>query len=206
MSHWETAGRLGAEHRADLDREAARASLVASVRTSRSPMRLQRVAAVFAMATIIAGLAAGTVHAGPPRLEPAWYEGNLVTFMQPAVFSADSNGGTFACFGLGPDLSRSSRSANAPTLYIILNDSATQDHCDGDPDALRHDHVLSAAPGDRGYTGSWTLVLAVPGPNFDPSAMPYTSVDKVEAGVAAGELVLINTGATMIAPVTGGLR
>jgi hypothetical protein len=206
MSHWETAGRLGAEHRADLDREAEHASLVASVRTRRSPMSRRRFAAVFAVASVIAGLAAGTVHAGPPRLEPAWYEGHLVTFMQPAVFSADSNGGTFACFGLGPDLTRTSRSANTPTLYIILNDSATQDHCDGDPGALRHDHVLSTAPGSPGYTGSWTLVLAVPGPNFDPSAMPYTSVDEVEAGVSAGELVLINTGATTIAPVIGGLH
>jgi hypothetical protein len=169
-------------------------------------MRPRRIAAVFAMATLVACLTAGSAHAGPPRLEPAWYEGNLVTFVQPAVSSADSNGGTFACFGLGPDLSGTARSANTPTLYIILNDSATQDHCDGDPGALRHDHVLSTAPGDPGYTGSWTLVLAVPGPNFDPSAMPYTSVDAVQAGVAAGELVLVNTGATMIAPVTGGLR
>ena len=34
-----------------------------------------------------------------------------------------------------------------PTLYVILNDFATQDHCDGDPTALRHDHVLSTVPG-----------------------------------------------------------
>jgi hypothetical protein len=34
--------------------------------------------------------------------------------------------------------------------------------------------------------------------------MPYTSVDEVVAGVAAGELVLVTTGATMIAPVIGG--
>jgi len=169
-------------------------------------MNLRRFAAALAVGTLTAGLTASTALAGPPRVEPAWFKGNLVEFVQPAVFSADPNGGTFACFGLGPDLSGTSRSANTPTLYVILNDSATQDHCDGDPGALRHDHVLSTAPGHPGYTASWALVLAVPGPTFDPFAMPYTSVAEVEAGVAGGELVLINTGATMIAPVIDGLH
>jgi hypothetical protein len=35
MSHWYTQDRLGQEHRADLDREAARAALVAEVRGKR---------------------------------------------------------------------------------------------------------------------------------------------------------------------------
>ncbi len=87
---------------------------------------------------------------------------------------------------------------------MILNDFATQDHCDGDATALRHDHVLSTAPGHAGYTGSWTLILAVPGPAFDAADMPYTTVAQVQAGVAAGELVLMDTGAQMIAPVIGG--
>jgi len=146
----------------------------------------------------------GVVAASGPRIEAAWYEGTTVHFLQPAVFSADPNGGTFACFGLGPDLTRTSRAAATPILYVILNDAATQDHCDGDPSALRHDHVLSSAPGAPGYTGSWRLVLAVPGPSFDPSDMPYTSVQAVQAGVVAGELVLVDTGVTMIAPVIGG--
>ncbi len=146
----------------------------------------------------------GTALAGPPRLEAAWFEGRPVQFIQPAVFSADPNGGTFACFGLGPDLTRTSRSAPTPPLYVILNDFATQDHCDGDATALRHDHVLSTAPGHRGYTGSWALILAVPGPSFDPADMPFTSVAQVQAGVASGELVLVDSGATMIAPVIGG--
>ena len=146
----------------------------------------------------------GTALAGPPRLEAAWFQGQLVQFVQPAVFSGDPNGGTFACFGLGPDLAKTSRSAATPPLYVILNDFATQDHCDGDATALRHDHVLSAAPGQPGYTGSWALILAVPGPAFDPTDMPFTSVAQVQAGVASGELVLVDTGATMIAPVIGG--
>jgi hypothetical protein len=39
MNHWETAGRMAAEHRADLDREAARASLAAFVRAAHPSAR-----------------------------------------------------------------------------------------------------------------------------------------------------------------------
>lgn len=165
---------------------------------------IRRVAALAAACAIALTLGAAPVLAGPPRIEPAWFDGQLVHFIQPAVFSSDRNGGTFACFGLGPDLSKTSRSAPTPTLYVVLNDFATQDHCDGDATALRHDHVLSTVPGRTGYTGSWHLVLAVPGPNFDAADMPYTSVDDVLGGVAAGELVLVDPGVTMIAPVVGG--
>jgi hypothetical protein len=163
----------------------------------------RRLLAAASAVTLVATLA-GPAMAGQPRIETAWYEGSIVEFLQPAVFSADPNGGTFACFGLGPDLGRTSRAAGTPTLYVILNDAATQDHCDGDPTALRHDHVLSTAPGHADYTGSWELVLAVPGPQFDAGDMPYTTVADVLAGVDAGELVLVPTGATMIAPVIGG--
>ena len=167
-------------------------------------MGIHRLARAVASGAFAAALVAGTVVGGQPRVETAFYNGNVVQFLQPAVFSADPNGGMFACFGLGPDLAGTSRSAPMPPIYIILNDFATQDHCDGDATALRHDHVLSTAPGKPGYTGSWSLILAVPGPAFDPADMPYTSVAQVEAGVAAGELVLMDTGAKMIAPVIGG--
>jgi hypothetical protein len=145
----------------------------------------------------------GTALAGP-RTEVGFYEGSLVRFIQPAVVSADSNQATLGCFGLGPDLAATNRSAPAPILYVILNDYATQDHCDADPTAARHDHVLATAPGHPGYTGSWSIVFAVPGPQFDPADMPYTSVGEVLGGVAAGELVLVDSGAQFIAPVIGG--
>jgi hypothetical protein len=145
----------------------------------------------------------GTALAGP-RTEAGFYEGSLVRFIQPAVFSSDSNQATLGCFGLGPDLAATNRSAPAPILYVILNDYATQDHCDGDPTAARHDHVLSTAPGHPGYTGSWSIVFAVPGPQFDPADMPYTTVGEVLDGVAAGQLVLVDSGAQFIAPVIGG--
>lgn len=160
--------------------------------------RLARSAAIGAVATI---LVSATALAGPPRVEDAYYNGQTVQFLQPAVFSSDPNSAIFACFRLGPNLAKTSRSAVAPTLYVILNDFATQDHCDGATTALRHDHVLSTVPGQAGYTASWTLQLAVPGPNFDPSDMPFTSVAQVQAGVAAGQLVIVDPGVTMIAPV-----
>jgi hypothetical protein len=163
-------------------------------------MRLHRLARALSLVAIASALMTTTAVAGT-RIEDAFYNGQSVQFIQPAVFSADPNGGTFACFGLGPDLTRANRAAVTPTLYVILNDYATQDHCDGDPTAARHDHVLSTIPGQPDYTGSWTLLLAVPGPSFDPSDMPFTSVAAVQAGVAAGELVLVDPGVTMIAPV-----
>jgi hypothetical protein len=168
-------------------------------------MATHRILSAALGAALLAAAMTGPAMAGT-RLEPAFYEGQVVQFLQPAVFSSDRNQGTLACFGLGPDLAGTSRAANTPILYVILNDYATQDHCDGDPTAARHDHVLSAAPGDPGYTGSWTLVFAVPGPNFDPASMPYTSVSQVLAGVASGELVLVSSGVEMIAPVVGGAR
>ena len=167
-------------------------------------MGINRFCRAIAAGAIATALVAGTAFAGQPRVEAAYYNGQVVQFLQPAVFSSDPNGATFACFGLGPNLANTSRSAPAPTLYVILNDYATQDHCDGDATALRHDHVLSTVPGRAGYTGSWSLVLAVPGPNFDPADMPFTSVAQVQAGVASGELVLADAGVQMIAPVVGG--
>jgi hypothetical protein len=166
-------------------------------------MGIHRFVRAAAAGVIAAALVAGAV-AAQPRVEAGFYNGQVVQFLQPAVFSADPNGATFACFGLGPNLANTSRSAPTPKLYVILNDYATQDHCDGNATALRHDHVLSTAPGHPGYTASWSLILAVPGPAFDPADMPYTSVAQVQAGVAAGELVLMDVGVQMIAPVIGG--
>lgn len=163
-----------------------------------------RLARALTLAGIAATLVASTAMAGPPRIEDGYYNGRTVQFIQPAVFSSKPNGATFACFGLGPDLSKTSRSAPTPILYVILNDFATQDHCDGDATALRHDHVLSTVPGHAGYTGSWKLLLAAPGPFFDPADMPFTSVAQVQAGIGSGELVISDPGVTMIAPVVRG--
>ena len=148
------------------------------------------------------GSAAALAPPGVLEYEPSYYEGRTVVIQIPSATSANPTQAHFACFALGPDLSRTSRSASAPALYVILAPGATQVAC---PDGtLRHDHVLAAVPGSPGYTGVWTIVLALPGPAFDLSNMPYTSVSAVEAGVAARELVLVDTGIVFVAPVVGG--
>ena len=91
-------------------------------------------------------------------------------------------------------------------------DSATEDHCDGQPDVLRHDHVLPVAPGDPGYTGAWTLVLlveATPG-SIDLGTNPFTTAAQVLAALGAGTLIDVTSTLApggpvkMVAPVLGG--
>jgi hypothetical protein len=171
------------------------------------------VAAALAAALVAAALLVGAASAGSGgqlRLEPAWYQGHEVTFLQPSLFSANPNGGVLACFGLGPDLAGITRPTQP--LYVIFDDSATQDHCDGQPNVLRHDHVLPVAPGDPGYTGAWTLVLLVestPG-SIDLASHPFTSAAQVQAGLAAGTLVDVTSvlapggPVRMVAPVING--
>ena len=79
-------------------------------------MDIHRFARAAASAAIAATLLSGTVAAGPPRVETAFFDGQIVQFLQPAVFSSKPDGGTFACFGLGPDLAKTSRSAPMPPL------------------------------------------------------------------------------------------
>src|SRR2546421_782586 len=160
-------------------------------------MNVRRMAAVLAIAVAAvvghAG-AAGAASGGQLRIEPGWYAGHHVSFLQPSLFSSKPNGGTFACFGLGPDLTGINRPTAA--LYVIVDPSATQDHCDGDPTTLRHDHVLSVAPGDPGYTGAWTLVflVAAPGHTLDLTNHPLTSAAQVQAAMDSGELAKLPPG------------
>jgi hypothetical protein len=163
-----------------------------------------RIAVAAAVAAIIisASPALALAPSGTLEYEPSYFEGHQVVIQIPAAKSSNPHQAHFACFALGPDLARTSRAASAPPLYVILAPGATQVAC---PDgSLRHDHVLSVVPGRPGYTGTWRIVLATPGATFDVSAMPYTSVDAVLIGVAAGELVLTDTGIDFVGPVVGG--
>jgi hypothetical protein len=159
---------------------------------------------------LVAAAAPALAGAGGQRsVEPAWYEGRILHFSQPSVFSANSNGGLLACFGLGPDLAGIGRPA-AP-LYAIFDPTATAHHCPGQPDLFRHDHVLSVAPGSPGYTGAWRLVLLVEASagSIDLAATPFTSEAQVKAALASGALVDVTTAfapngpVLMIAPVSG---
>lgn len=148
------------------------------------------------------GPATALAPPGTLEYEPSYYEGQAVVLQIPSATSADPNQAHFACFALGPDLSTAHRGAPAPPLYVVLAPGATQVACsDG---TLRHDHVLSAVPGTSRYTGAWTIVLAVPGPAFDVTKMPYTSVLAVEAALSSAELTLVETGIVFVAPVVGG--
>jgi hypothetical protein len=173
-----------------------------------SRLRLFAVAAVVGLT--VSGAPAYAGQGGQLRIEKAWYDGHEVTFLQPTLFSANPNGGVLACFGLGPNLS----GINRPTqpLYVIFDDTATQDHCDGQPGVLRHDHVLPVAPGKAGYTGAWTLHLLVeasPG-SRDLTTDPITTADQVNAALGAGTLIDVTSAlapggpVTMLAPVVGG--
>ena len=179
-----------------------------------STTRRLTVLAAVAGALAVTFTISGPAFAGPGgtlRIEKAWHEGQPVNFLQPAVFSANPNGGTLACFGLGPDLSGISRPTQP--LYVIFDTTATEDHCDGQPDVLRHDHILPVAPGDPGYTGAWRLVLlfeANPG-SVDLTTHPLTNAGAVQAAIADGTLVDMTAAiegdaypVEMIAPVIGG--
>ena len=141
---------------------------------------------------------------GPPstniELEPSYYNGEVYLMAIPSAKSSNPNQAVFACFNLGPDMT-DQQSGPYGTLYVILAPGATQVAC---PDgSLRHDHVLSSVPGVEGYSPSWQIILAVPGPAFDPAIIPVTSVAEVEAAVQAGQLQLVNTGVVFNAPVLG---
>lgn len=73
---------------------------------------------------------------------------------------------------------------------------------------VRHDHVLSVAPGDPGYTGAWTLVLVVAGPGhtLELAAHPITTAEEVREGLDTGLLVQVpmDEPVRMVAPVIGG--
>jgi hypothetical protein len=177
-------------------------------------MRIKRTLVAVTAALAVAGALAAEVAAGTGgqlRIERAWYNGHEVTFLQPSLFSQNANGGTLACFGLGPDLTGIDRPAQP--LYVIFDESATQDHCDGQPKVLRHDHILSVGPGDPGYTGAWRLVLLVEGRpgSIDLGTDPFTDAARVQAAIADGTLVDVTSAleppgppVERVAPVIGG--
>jgi hypothetical protein len=154
---------------------------------------------VFILGLIVAALTIAALPAAAGHgIEAAYYNGGVVHFQLPSSESANSNDLVIGCYQAGPDLSRALRPAPA-RLYALFVPGTTQHAC---PDgSAAHDHVLSAVPGSADYTGAWTLILVSPGPNFDITDMPYTSVAAVQAGVAAGKLTLADPGIQLLAPV-----
>jgi hypothetical protein len=139
--------------------------------------------------------------AGADRFtEPAFYNGRLVEFLLPSAGSANPNEQVVAnCFRVGPKVP-----ANVPVTakaYIMLIPGASQEttcSTDGRPAGpLSHNHVFSAAPGDRGYNAHFMLVLVGPGPRYPgaASANTFNSEAAVLAGIASGQLVVLNSDA-----------
>jgi hypothetical protein len=134
--------------------------------------------------------------------EPSYHEGKTVILQIPSATSTNPNQAHFACFALGPDLSKASRSASAPTLYVILAPGATQVAC---PDGtLRHDHVLSAVPGSRGYTGAWTIVLALPARRSTPRTCRTQACPRSRPASPPANSSSSTPGSSSSPPVVGG--
>jgi hypothetical protein len=137
---------------------------------------------------------------GEPEKFPAYYDGTVITVMMgPSGNSSNPNQAPSPCFGLGPDFSQTSRSAEVPAFYGLFLPGATQMSC---PDGTRrHDMVVTAVPGDPDYNAAIELVNCFAGPSFNIADMPYTSAAAVQAGIAASELTCVATGRILLSPV-----
>ena len=157
-------------------------------------------AAVAVMVTVLAGVAISA--GGGPLLEPTYYEGTEVGLLVPSGASHNPNQvfGGGGCFPLGPDMAQTGREKTA-VLYALFVPGATQYGFQCANPALRHDHVITTAPGESGYSGAWRVWRVTPGPRFSVAEMPYTTEEQVQAGIAAGKLVAADTGFEFRAPV-----
>lgn len=163
--------------------------------------------AALALVSMLGPGASYAFHGGP-EIFPAYYQDSVVSFMMgPSGNSSNPNQvlGGVNCFGLGPDMSGTSRRSDVPIMYTLFVPGATQMSC---PDGtLRHDMVLTAVPGDPGYQPAVRIVRCLPGPNWaNPAigpAFPYTSAAEVQAAIASGKLSCAAPSAVRMAPVVG---
>jgi hypothetical protein len=69
----------------------------------------------------------------------------------------------FAIWNLGHAILDEPFDTARPDLYAVLPGTM---HQTPDHPELDHDHIVSHAPGDAGYNGTWDVWVVVPGPNF----------------------------------------
>jgi hypothetical protein len=145
--------------------------------------------AIFALTTLGALVGAGAALAthGEPEVFPAYHnDGVVLTLMGPSGNSANPNQEPSVCFGLGPDFRDNTEPAEAPFFFTLAAPGATQMYCaDG---SRKHDMIVTAVPGDPGYSPIVQMVSCRPGPAFTVSEMPYTSEAEIRAGIAARKL------------------
>jgi hypothetical protein len=136
-------------------------------------------------------------QANPIQYEPIYYDDQVYIAQNPGGHSHNHNQLTFGCFNLGPDLNGNTNSATIP-IYAILWSGATQHVC---PDgSLAHDHVAVAIPGTPDFTPHWRVVFVIPVSEADME-LPLTSEAAVNAAIAAGQVVTVDTGLVINAPV-----
>ena len=126
--------------------------------------------------------------------EPTAYNGTTCALVFPGTPSRTSE--TFAIWNLGHAILDVPFDTPRPDLYGIL--PGTMHQQPGFP-TFDHDHIVSHAPGDAGYDGTWDVWTVVPGQNFDPAT--YQAPRSVPAmfalihsGVLAGPIGMAAAG------------
>ena len=139
-------------------------------------------------------LTAGT-HDGLGEI--AYFNGQVYNWAFPSQFGKDPLEMTFACFKIGLAMPPSVTPRATDSLFSVFADGATQHHCPPGSDlpaseeaGLVHDHIISAVPGSPGWSPDWLSFTVTPGPNFDPSIMPLTSIAAIKAAAADGEVII----------------
>jgi hypothetical protein len=157
--------------------------------------------AVTAIASLVGANIALATH-GEPEVFPAYYnDGVVLTLMGPSGNSQNPNQEPSPCLGLGPDFRDNTQPEDAPFFFTLSAPGATQMYC---PDGSRkHDMIVTAVPGDAGYSPIVHMVSCRPGPAFVASEMPYTSEAEVRAGIASGKLTC-TLGLLRLSPIVSG--
>ena len=136
------------------------------------------------------------VSADELEYEPIYYNDELYLAINPGGHSANPNQFTFGCFNLGPNLNGKPHVPSIP-IYAVLWEGASQHSC---PDgSFAHDHVATAIPGTPGFVPHWKVIFIIP--VSDTLQLPLTSAEAVEAAIAAGQVVVVDTGLIINAPV-----
>ena len=116
--------------------------------------------------------------------EPAAYNGTICELLFPATPSQTAE--IFAIWNLGHAILDVPFNTARPDLYAVL--PGTMHREPGHPE-LDHDHIVSHAPGDRGYDGTWDVWVVTPGPNFNAGTYEAPrSQDAMFALIKAGVL------------------
>ncbi len=121
---------------------------------------------------------------------PAYYKDAVYSIMMgPGDNSKSDKQIRALCWGLGPDISHAAAPKGLLPFYAIFYDAPDHENQMGcEVEGFWHDMVLSAIPGDPGYSPKVQVFGCVPGTGFSP---PYMDADvvKAEADKVDGQIV-----------------